>query len=295
MQNIVLLLVFAAVTFLSWVIINSYSTFIISSWEGSRLDRLSIKRDKNPIAQIKPLLRKIADISKRMKFTRKWMDSKNEKYRKLLVKAGFPGNIDSEEFMALKELGSITLFFIFLILVGLTHPAIYVIFVGFSFFLPDMWLKDLAKARQSAITRSLPEALDTLALVVGAGVDLGGAIDVFIDGNKGSMLAEEFLRVRNEIKLGKPRAEALEGMAARSDCDPLTNFTTSVIQSERMGTSLSDVLNSQSQMMRAKRFHLAEELGQKAPVKMLAPLLLLIMPNVFIVLFAPMILKMIYK
>ena len=126
-------------------------------------------------------------------------------------------------------------------------------------------------------------------------VDLGGAIDTYVKGNRGDLLAEEFLRVKHEMSLGSPRPVALEAMAERLGCDTLSDFISTVIQSEKMGTSLSETLQNQAAIVRMRRFSMAEELGQRAPVKMLAPLLLLIMPNVFIIIFAPIILKAIYK
>jgi len=281
---------FSAVSILAWYILTAYLQVF-----SKALRSQDNSTDKKSTLPLKTLLRITIDASKRVWFISKWVDKNRKKYDELLIQAGLSKKLTCDEFLAIKELAPVLLFLIFFFVVDLRAILPYAIIMGFGFLLPDLWLKDCIKTFHNKIIRAMPDALDTLALVVSAGVDFGGAIDTYVKGNKGNLLAGEFLRVKHEMDLGVPRPIALKSMAKRLGCNTLSDFTNAVIQSEKMGTSLSEILQNQASIVRMRRFNMAEELGQKAPVKMLAPLLLLIMPNVFIIIFAPMILKAIYK
>jgi len=281
---------FSAVSILAWYILTAYLQVF-----SKALRSQDNSTDKKSTLPLKTLLRITIDASKRVWFISKWVDKNRKKYDELLIQAGLSKKLTCDEFLAIKELAPVLLFLIFFFVVDLRAILPYAIIMGFGFLLPDLWLKDCIKTFHNKIIRAMPDALDTLALVVSAGVDFGGAIDTYVKGNKGNLLAGEFLRVKHEMDLGVPRPIALKSMAKRLGCNALSDFTNAVIQSEKMGTSLSEILQNQASIVRMRRFNMAEELGQKAPVKMLAPLLLLIMPNVFIIIFAPMILKAIYK
>ena len=294
MEYIISILVFIAVSALSWFLLTIYVSYNEGiKREESDMSEYDLIRRKSFLGMLKPLLGSIVELNKKKKLTSKWLEWSNVKYGDVLVRAGSPGNINAEEFLALKQFAPVMVSII-LFVVGIRAPEMYIALASFSFFLPEMWLNDLIKKRQELVKKNLPEALDTLALVVGAGLDFGEAMDTYVKGSESNPLAEEFSIARDQMRLGKSRADVLKSMSEKIGYSPLTNFTTVVIQSEKTGTSLVDVLDAQSDDLRGRRFQLAEEMGQKAPIKMLAPLLL-VMPNVFIVLFAPMILKIIYK
>jgi len=240
------------------------------------------------LGSLRPLFTFIVKLNKRVPPLWKWMHESAPAAASSLAKSGDPGNLSGEEFLALKQVAPFFTFVLLLGVLGSEYFVLSVIFAIFSFFLPDMWLNDLVRTRQHNMTRALPTALDTLALVVGAGLDFNRALDVYLETAKSGPLPDEFRQVRNEMRLGRPRSEAIRSMAARVDCPPISNFAAEVAQSEQTGTSLTEFLKIQSSELRTQRFQKAEELGQKAPVKMLLPLLLLIFPNVFIVLFVPM-------
>jgi tight adherence protein C len=282
--------VFFAVSVITWYILYVYMK---TPKEISGRRRPS--DDEKQLLPLKAVLGMIISIDKKFLFVSEWMNKNRQKYSSLLMRAGLSRKFTCDEFLALKQFAPVIIFSVFFFIVGLRDIMLYVVLMGFGFFLPDIWLKDCAKSFHNKIIRAMPDALDTLALVVSAGVDLGGAIDTYVKGNSGDLLAEEFLRVKHEMDLGVPRPVALESMGKRLGCDTLSDFINTVIQSERMGTSLSETLQNQASVVRMRRFNKAEELGQKAAIKMLAPLLLLIMPNVFIIIIAPIILKAIYN
>ncbi|MGB9840174.1 type II secretion system F family protein, partial [Thermovenabulum sp.] len=101
------------------------------------------------------------------------------------------------------------------------------------------------------------------------------------------VLSKEFSGVLNEVRMGRPRKEALRNMADRLSVDELSNFVGSLIMAEQLGISIGNVLRLQSREIRAKRRQKVEEMAMKAPVKMLIPIILFIFPAIFIVLLAP--------
>ena len=259
--------------------------------EMSEYERI---RAKSPIGKLKPLLEAIVGITKKNRFLTSRMERNQKRWNKLLTNAGSPGNLTPEDFFALKQLVPL-LTILFLLLFGVRHLGIYLILIALAYFLPDIWLNDGVKRRQKAIAHALPDALDIFTLMVSAGLDFGEAIDIHIQQSKKGILIEEFSLSRNEMKLGKSRAEALVGMASRIDYLPLSNFATAVVQAEKMGVSLAETLQKQSDDLRTSRFQLAEEMGHKAPVKMIFPMVFLIFPIIFVILFAPTALKYFIK
>ena len=104
-------------------------------------------------------------------------------------------------------------------------------------------------------------------------------------------LSLAFARVLQEIQLGKLRREALRDMADRLGVSEMDSFVAAVIQSEQLGVSMSRVLRVQADSMRVKRRQRAEESAQKAPVKMVVPMVFLIFPTIVIILLGPALLQ----
>ena len=100
-------------------------------------------------------------------------------------------------------------------------------------------------------------------------------------------LTREFARVLSEMRIGKTKREALREMSLRVDEDGLTTFVSSVIQADTLGVPITQVLRIQSEAMRTRRRQKAEELAQKAPLKMLFPMVFLIFPALYVVILGP--------
>jgi tight adherence protein C len=135
----------------------------------------------------------------------------------------------------------------------------------------------------------MPDALDLLTICVEAGLGFDAAMSKVAEKWE-SQLSLAFTRVIQEIQLGKLRREALRTMAEDIGITEMTSFVAAVIQSEQLGVSMAKVLRIQADQMRIRRRQLAEEEAQKAPIKMLIPMALLIFPSLLIVLFTPAIL-----
>jgi len=207
-----------------------------------------------------------------------------DRVRQRLLVAGSPWNLQASEFLAIK--GAVTIglalvgFFIARSILGVLIGALS------GWLLPDCWLKTKSDRRQVQIQKSLPDTLDLLCVSVEAGLGFDAAVAKVVEKSTGP-LAEEFGRLLQEIRMGKPRRAALKDMAHRSQVEDLGTFITAIIQADQLGVSIGNVLNIQSQEMRRKRRQRAEEAAMKAPVKMLFPLIFFIFPALFVVLLGP--------
>lgn len=173
-----------------------------------------------------------------------------------------------------------------LVLLGV--PAL----AALGLFAPFFVLRRISKNRQKVIWRSMPNAIDLLTTCVEAGLSLDFGLQRVSDRYKGP-LSDEIHRMLREVALGKTRREALNDMAERVDVPDLATFINSIIQAETLGTSVGAVLRVQAQQMRLKRRQRAEQIARQAPVKMVFPLVLFLMPSLFIVTIGPVVLNVI--
>jgi tight adherence protein C len=155
-----------------------------------------------------------------------------------------------------------------------------------GFYVPKVWLSGKIKKRRKSILRTLPDGMDLITTSVEAGLGIDAALARVADKVKGP-LGEEFSRCLREMSLGRTRREALLDFAARVQIDDINSFVTAVVQAEQMGVSLGNVMRIQSDQLRTKRKQRAEQEAQKAPVKMVIPLVLFIFPAMFIVILGP--------
>jgi len=155
---------------------------------------------------------------------------------------------------------------------------------------PDAELSRRIRKRQNEILLALPSALDLLTISVEAGLGFDSALARVAE-KYHNALSAEFTQVLNEIRLGRPRVEAMDDMARRNKVDELNSFIQAVIQSEQLGVGIANVLRIQSEEIRRRRRQRAEEAGQKAPLKMLFPMACCIFPTLFVVLLGPAILE----
>ena len=152
--------------------------------------------------------------------------------------------------------------------------------------LPYYWLRRLVRHRKLAIWRRLADVFDMVTVCVEAGLGLDAALRQVAAKLKGPFSDEISIMLR-QVGMGRPRREALEDLAYRVDVSEVTTFVHAVVQAEQLGTSVGRVLRSQSLSLRVRRRQRAEELARRAPVKMVFPLVLFIMPTFFIVTIGP--------
>ena len=165
-----------------------------------------------------------------------------------------------------------------LVLAGLGVAALVI--------LPNSRLDNKVKTRQQAVQRSLPDVLDMLVISVEAGLGFEQAVDRVIHNVPGE-LSDEFARVLGESTAGANRSDALRGLQDRVDIPEIRSFVLAMIQADKFGVSIGRVLRGQADEMRIKRRQLAQEKAQKAPVKMLIPMVFCIFPALFVVILGP--------
>ena len=224
--------------------------------------------------------------------------ARNTANRKLIA-AGYEGLLDGREFLAIKFLMPVVcgIFWMALLRILIAfNPdselnrdfALFAVFgIIFFYYYPLLWLRRVLKARHRAIQRALPFVLDLLTLSVEAGMDFMSAMQRNCERRKLDPLNEELIRMTREVQVGTPRRVALRNLAQRVDLPELRSVANALIQADELGVSIGAILRIQSDQIRSRRFDHAEKLANEAPVKMLGPLLLFIMPAVFIILLGP--------
>jgi tight adherence protein C len=154
------------------------------------------------------------------------------------------------------------------------------------FFIPDLILYNAALRRQEQTGKSLADALDMLTVCVEAGQGFDAAL-LQVARNVEGPIAGEFARVISEIQIGKSRSEAFSAMGERVTLPEVKNFTTALVQADRLGLPIAAVLREQTANMRLVRKQKAEEKAQKVTIKILFPLMFCILPALFIVIIGP--------
>ncbi|HEY8762422.1 MAG TPA: type II secretion system F family protein [Candidatus Dormibacteraeota bacterium] len=208
--------------------------------------------------------------------------------------AGRPGNLSPADFQALRYGLGIALFVIGLLVGLLFHSVVGLVLsalVGFvlGFFFPTYYIDSKVRARRKEIQLGLPDVMDLLTIAVEAGLGFDAAIQRVTE-KFDNALADEFKTVLQEVRLGRPRLEALDEMGRRCGVEDLHNFTQAVIQSEQMGVGLAKILRLQSEEMRRKRRQRAEELAAQASLKMMLPMVGCIFPTLWLILLGPAVL-----
>jgi tight adherence protein C len=219
------------------------------------------------------------------------LDARDRIAKKLLL-AGSPPGWDAERVLAFKIIGCVGafvggLFVAKLIgLSGLTGLLVIGLLTVAGFLLPDSALSRKVEERQHEILSSLSDTLDLLTISVEAGLSLNAAIAQVVQNVPGT-LSSEFARMLQEIQLGVPRSEAFRHLAERTDVEELNAFALAMIQADVFGVSIASVLRTQAQQLRIKRRQRAEARAQQTPVKIVFPLILCILPALFVVIIGP--------
>jgi tight adherence protein C len=218
-----------------------------------------------------------------------------QKYENAINNAGLGKNVTFARIIGIQIMFSMLFGSFFLIISkGRLNNNIILILVAIliAFILPFSFVRTKADQRSKKIRRSLPDFLDLLYVSVEAGLGFDMALQKTSDKMPGP-LSEEITKILDEVSKGRNRQDALRGMANRIGIDELSYFVTSVIQTEQLGSNITNVLKVQSNTMRQKRRQRAEEAAAKVPVKMLFPLVFFIFPTLFIVVLGPAIIRII--
>jgi tight adherence protein C len=203
--------------------------------------------------------------------------------------AGNPDRWNPDRLLAVKGLG-LVIFAAIGMAIG--EPSILIMLAlavaggGIGFYLPDLLVYNAGLKRQARIQAELPDAMDLLSVCVEAGLGFDAALAQVARNTTGN-LASELARALQEMQIGKSRTEALRSTAERTTVPELRAFVSALVQAGELGISVATVLREQAKEMRIKRRQRAEEKAQKIPVKILFPLMLCLMPALFVMILGP--------
>jgi tight adherence protein C len=209
--------------------------------------------------------------------------------RKLTI-AGNPYGLRAREFYGIKvAFGILAVLFAFIALsrgLEMMNLALALLGLLVLLLLPQTWLDRRVRQRQNQVRKDLPDALDMLTVCVSAGLGFDQALQR-VNEHWDTPISAEFGRVLTEIEMGLSRREALRNMVNRLDVPEVSSFVSFVLQTEQLGMSISETLHSQADQMRVMRRMRAQEQAQKAPTKMIIPMVFLIFPALLAMVLGP--------
>jgi tight adherence protein C len=215
-------------------------------------------------------------------------DGATNRLAHMLDVAGNPRPWTVERIMGVKGVALILGALLGFLLGGLGARGILYALIGAAvlFFLPDLLVYNAGLRRQEELRKGLANSLDMLTVCVEAGQGFDSALLQVARSTHGPV-AGEFARVLSEIQMGRSRSEAFALMAQRSTAPEVKNFVSSLVQADKLGIPIGQVLREQTRQMRIVRRQRAEEKAQQVTVKILFPLLLCIFPAIMIVIVGP--------
>lgn len=215
---------------------------------------------------------------------------------KKLVLAGSPSGLTASQFVGIRWIVLLAMTAVPAILVeappasGATKAMLMVAAAATSWLGFGLYLERLISTRQRAIVAGLPDALDVLTVCVEAGLGFDAALSRVVEKFVGP-LADEFRRLLQDVRMGRPRRDSLRDFGTRSGVDDMNTFATAIIQADQLGVSIANILRSQSDKLRMERKQRAEEKAMKAPVKMLLPMVVFIFPALLMILLGPAVIQ----
>lgn len=293
-------LVIAAIGLAIWAVLSHFNEKAVVRNSLRQLEGYEVEnvRDQELLAPITeravlPLLGALTNLGRR--FTPVgYVDSVRQKF----IFAG-NGSADAvDRFLAIRVITAVmvlpTIWFFFfwnpLQLEGMTRLLAFALFVFALMLGPDAMLSRRVQERQHELQVTLPDVLDLLTISVEAGLGFEQALDRTISAVPGA-LADEFARMLGEVRAGSSRADAMRALEQRTNVPEVRSFVLAILQADTFGVSIGRVLRSQSEEMRIKRRQLAQERAQKAPVKMLIPMVFCIFPALFVIVLGPAIIN----
>lgn len=222
-----------------------------------------------------------------------------DKYKRKIATAGLTEVLSPEDFFSFKVfliLGFPIAFMGLREFLGETWPVSYIPFIAIiGYFYPDVWLRSKIQKRQKEILMSMPFSVDMLALSVEAGLDFVAAMTKVIEKAKPGPLTDEYEIFLKEIKVGASRAEGLRNLAWRVNMIQVSSFCATLIAADSVGANIGPILKGLSNEIRQKRSTEVEKAGATAATKILFPMMIFIVPAVFIMVMSPLIIEFVAR
>jgi len=263
--------------------------------EGYEVENVRDRELINPLKdRVTPIFSRLTELGRRF-MPHGYADN----VRRKLVAAGSIGTDDVDRFLAIRVItlvlgGLLVIWALFFApLTGMLKFAM-VGLGGLVFVLgPDAILNLRVEERQHQLRVKLPDILDLLVISVEAGLGFEQALDRTVAAVPGP-LSDEFARMLGEVRAGASRADAMRALDKRTNVSEVRSFVLAILQADTFGVSIGRVLRAQADEMRIKRRQMAQEKAQKAPVKMLVPMVFCVFPALFVVVLGPAVIN-IYK
>lgn len=284
----------AGIALATWAVLSQLQERAVVRSSLRRLDGYEVEniRDQDLIRPVRerallPVLHGLSGLGRRLTPV-----GYADQARSKLVHAGEVGSSAVDRFLAVRVLtmAAIPLLFLFVYgvakLAGMTGRAMFVLGAAALLMGPDAVLNRRVEARKVELRTKLPDVLDLLVISVEAGLGFEQALDRTVSAVPGA-LTEEFSRMLGEVRAGASRADALRSLEKRCDSPELRSFVLAILQADTFGVSIGRVLRAQADEMRIKRRQLAQEQAQKAPVKMLVPMVFCVFPALFVIVLGP--------
>ncbi len=214
-----------------------------------------------------------------------------DRIRHLLTLAGNPFSLSGFLFLMAVTGIAVPGFFLALILLsgsGISAILILVLlaFIAAGLYAPYFWLAKRVGRRQTEILKSLPNALDLTTTCVEAGLGLDSAFAKVAERLPGPF-GDELAHALRDMALGRSRRDALREIGERTGVPDVITFMSSIIHAETTGSSIGDVLRVQADQMRTRRRQRVEQIAQKIPIWMTFPLIIFLLPSLFIAILGP--------
>ena len=298
MLAVALMLLFTAVGVGIWTLASGADEKATVRASLRQLDGYEVDnvRDQELLAPMKdrtlaPILTRLTAIGNR--YT---PDGYTEKVRDKLVSSGNNSPDAVDRFIAVKVIG-VALVPVMVVLIlgvvgmkGMSGLICTALLVAVLIFGPDAILNRRVDERKKEIRTKLADVMDLLVISVEAGLGFEQALDRVVSSVPGP-LTQEFGRMLGEVRAGSSRANAMRAMEHRCDIPELRSFVLAILQADTFGVSIGRVLRAQADEMRIKRRQMAQERAQKAPVKMMIPMVFCVFPALFVVVIGPAIIN----
>jgi tight adherence protein C len=262
--------------------------------DGYEVENVRDQELLNPLKDraLMPALQSLTDLGRR--FTPVgYLD----KVRMKFVYAGEPNADAVDRYLATQVLGiavaAVASIFAIVSLTGMLRLAVVLFALLLGVLGPSATLNRKVADRQHQLRIKLPDILDLLTISVEAGLGFEQALDRTVAAVPGP-LSEEFARMLGEVRAGSSRADAMRALEVRCHVPEVRSFVLAILQADTFGVSIGRVLRAQADEMRVKRRQMAQERAQKAPVKMLIPMVFCIFPALFVIVLGPALIN-IYK
>lgn len=267
--------------------------------------RMLMERVMQPEKKATPLLRPKDEANSLKKRFMDWLSSLGSfalkdqagvsQWRAALIQAGFRHPNAPAIYFGLRALAAFTLPLAYMawpILQGKTRPInlfVAILMAGAGYFLPNYLLEVRTRKRQDRIDKTLPDVLDLMIVSMEAGLSLQATLNRVAEEIRlvSRDLYSELQITNAEMRTGLPREVALKNLGERTGVQSVKSLVALMVQSEKMGSSISQALRTHADFIRVQRGQRAEEIAAKLPVKILFPLMVCILPALFIVIIGP--------